>query len=259
MSNVVTPIESPTFDRTPRMPVATPTKPTSLLELRSAALTLVAVVLKTTDLAVLAQELAERVAITPNLFDKDPVAVDLTRVREASEPIDFAALIALLRSHHLVPVAARGGTAEQMAAAAAAGLAEAPDMPRGAQPLLLTKSIREVQLPAPPPLVIDKPLRSGQQVYARGADLIVLALVSYGAEVVADGSIHVYAPLRGRALAGAKGDTSARIYTTCMQAQLLSIAGTYRTGEAAVPAQLDARPAMARLDGDALLVQALPG
>ena len=258
MSNVVTPIESPTFDRTPRMPVATPTKPTSLLELRSAALTLVAVVLKTTDLAVLAQELAERVAITPNLFDKDPVAVDLTRVREASEPIDFAALIALLRSHHLVPVAARGGTTEQMAAAAAAGLAEAPDMPRGAQPLLLTESIREVQLPAPPPLVIDKPLRSGQQVYARGADLIVLALVSYGAEVVADGSIHVYAPLRGRALAGAKGDTGARIYTTCMQAQLLSIAGIYRTGEAAVPPQLDARPASARLDGDSLLVEALP-
>ena len=108
-------------------------------------------------------------------------------------------------------------------------------------------------------LVIDKPLRSGQQVYARGTDLIVLALVSYGAEVIADGSIHVYAPLRGRALAGVKGATSARIYTTCMQAQLLSIAGTYRTGEAAVPAPLDGRPAMARLDGDALLVEPLPG
>jgi len=85
----------------------------------------------------------------------------------------------------------------------------------------------------------------------------VLALVSYGAEVVADGSIHVYAPLRGRALAGAKGDTAARIYTTCMQAQLLSIAGIYLTGEAAVPALLDAQPAMAWLDGDALLVKAL--
>ena len=114
-----------------------------------------------------------------------------------------------------------------------------------------------MQLPAPPPLVVDRPLRSGQQVYARGGDLIVLALVSDGAEVIADGSIHVYAPLRGRALAGAKGDTTARIYTTCMQAQLLSIAGIYRTGEAAVPAQLDARPALARLDGDCLLVEAL--
>ncbi|HTP74195.1 MAG TPA: septum site-determining protein MinC [Burkholderiaceae bacterium] len=247
------------------MTVAAPAKSTSLLELRSAALTLVAVVLKTTDLSVLARELADRVSATPGLFDKDPVAIDLARVREADEPIDFGALIALLRGHHLVPVAARGGSVEQMAAAAAAGLAEAPDAPRGAganavrEPLLVTEAVREVQLPAPPPLIVDKPLRSGQQVYARGGDLIVLALVSYGAEVIADGNIHVYAPLRGRALAGAKGDTAARIYTTCMQAQLLSIAGIYRTGEAAVPAALDARAALARLDGDTLLVEALSG
>jgi septum site-determining protein MinC len=182
-------------------------------------------------------------------------------VRDAADPIDFIVLVALLRSHNLVPVAVRGGSVEQMAAAAAAGLAEAPDVPRvGARDAalpLLTESVREVQLPAPPPLVIDKPLRSGQQVYARGGDLIVLALVSDGAEVIADGSIHVYAPLRGRALAGAEGDLSARIYTTCMQAQLLSIAGIYRTGEAAVPTPLDARPAMARLDGDSLRVDPL--
>jgi septum site-determining protein MinC len=245
------------------MTVAAAAKPTSLLELRSAALTLVAVVLKTTDLSVLAQDLADRVAATPGLFDKDPVAIDLSRVRDASEPIDFGALIALLRCHHLVPVAARGGSPEQMAAAGAAGLAEAPDTPRAAatprEPLLLTEAVREVQLPPPPPLVIDRPLRSGQQVYARGGDLIVLALVSYGAEVIADGSIHVYAPLRGRAFAGAKGDTAARIYTTCMQAQLLSSAGGYRPGAAAVPAQLDARAAMARLDGETLLVEALSG
>ena len=235
-------------------------KPSSLLELRSAALTLVAVVLKTTDLSVLAQELAERVAATPGLFDNDPVAIDLSRVREACEPIDFGALLALLRGHHLVPVAARGGNAEQMSAASTAGLAELPETPRAArasEPLVLTESVVEVQLPPPPPLIIDKPLRSGQQVYARGGDLVVLALVSYGAEVIADGSIHVYAPLRGRALAGAKGDTSARIYTTCMQAQLLSIAGVYRTGELAVPAALDGQAAQVRLDGDNLLVEAL--
>jgi septum site-determining protein MinC len=242
------------------MTVADLAKPTPLLELRSAALTLVAVVLKTTDLSVLAQELAERVAATPGLFDKDPVAIDLSRVREAPEPIDFAVLITLLRSHHLVPVAARGGSDEQMAAAVAAGLAEAPDTPRAArtpEPLLLTESVVEVQLPPAPPLIIDKPLRSGQQVYARGGDLVVLALVNDGAEVIADGSIHVYAPLRGRALAGAKGDTTARIYTTCMQAQLLSIAGVYRTGEAAVPAALGGKAAQARLDADCLLIEAL--
>ena len=246
------------------MAVATPAKTATLLELRSAALTLVAVVLKTTDLTVLAQELAERVAITPDLFDNDAVAVDLWRLREEGGPIDFGALIHLLRSHRLVPVAVRGGSPEQMAAAAAAGLAEAPDTPRphaarDSDPITLTECVREVHLPAPPVMIVDKPLRSGQQVYARGGDLVVLSLVSYGAEVIADGSIHVYAPLRGRALAGAKGDTAARIYTTCMQAQLLSIAGVFRTGEAAVPMHLDARPALARLDGDSLLVEALSG
>ncbi|HVQ02089.1 MAG TPA: septum site-determining protein MinC, partial [Burkholderiaceae bacterium] len=106
-------------------------------------------------------------------------------------------------------------------------------------------------------LVIDKPLRSGQQVYARGSDLVVLALVSYGAEVIADGSIHVYAPLRGRALAGAKGDSAARIYSTCMQAQLLSIAGVYRTGEAALPPELLGKAAQVRFSGDQLVVEAL--
>ena len=263
MPKAATPIESPAFDQIPRMAVATAAKPSALLELRSAALTLVAVVLKTTDLNVLAQELAERVAMTPDLFDNDAVAVDLWRVREVGEPIDFGALIALLRSHRLLPVAARGGNLEQMAAAAAAGLAEAPDAPRAnaaareAEPVVLTELVREVQLPSPPVLIVDKPLRSGQQVYARGGDLVVLALVNDGAEVIADGSIHVYAPLRGRALAGVKGDTTARIYSICMHAQLLSIAGVYRTGEAALPETLNGRAVQVRLDGDILLVEAL--
>jgi septum site-determining protein MinC len=238
---------------------ATPAKNTPLLELKSASLTLVALVLRTTDLAVLAQDLAEREAVTPGLFDKDPVAIDLWRVRECDAPIDFAVLIALLKSHNLVPVAARGGNVEQMAAAAAAGLAEAPDAPRprDAAVPLLTESVREVLLPPPPVMIVDKPLRSGQQVYARGGDLVVLSLVSHGAEVIADGHIHVYAPLRGRALAGAKGDTTARIYTTCMQAELLSIAGVYRTGEAALPAALLGKAAQVRLQDDQLVVESL--
>jgi len=220
-------------------------------------------VLKTIDLSVLARELADRVAATPGLFDKDPVAIDLSRVREACEPIDFGALIELLRSHQLVPVAARGGSDEQMAAAAAAGLAEAPDPPRGSarssEPLLLTESIREVPLPAPPPLIVDKPLRSGQQVYARGGDLVVMAAVNFGAEVIADGHIHVYAPLRGRAIAGARGNTAARIFSTCMEPQLVAIAGTYRTTDTALPADVLGKPAQVRLDGDTLVVEPLPG
>jgi septum site-determining protein MinC len=148
-----------------------------------------------------------------------------------------------------------------MAAAAAVGLAEAPDAPRsGARELavpMLTETVREVQLPAPSVLIVDKPLRSGQQVYARGGDVVVLSLVSHGAEVIADGHVHVYAPLRGRAIAGAKGDTAARIFSTCMQAELLSIAGVYRTGEAALPPELLGKAAQVRFSDDQLVVEAL--
>ena len=100
-------------------------------------------------------------------------------------------------------------------------------------------------------------LRSGQQAYAKGRDLVVLAVVSFGAEVIADGNIHVYAPLRGRAIAGAKGDTSARIFSICMEPQLVSIAGTYRTTETALPAEVLGKPAQVRLDGERLVVEAL--
>ena len=100
-----------------------------------------------------------------------------------------------------------------------------------------------------PTLIIDRPLRSGQQVYARGGDLVVLAAVSSGAEVIADGSIHVYAPLRGRALAGASGMLSARIFTTRFEAELVSIAGVYRTFEEGIPENLSAQPVQIHLSG----------
>jgi septum site-determining protein MinC len=236
---------------------------TTILELRSAALTLVAVVLKTTDLELLAAELEQRANQTPGLFDDEPVAIDLSRVRGVEAPLDFAGLVALLRRHRMVPLAVRGGNAEQMAAALGAGLVEAAEGARPARaqpaaaPVLLTEHIVEVQLPAPAPMIIERPLRSGQQVYARDGDLIVLALVSYGAEVIADGHIHVYAPLRGRAIAGAKGNADARIFSTAMEAQLLSIAGVYRTTDVALPTDVVGQPAMVRLDGDCLRVEPL--
>ena len=101
--------------------------------------------------------------------------------------------------------------------------------------------------PSAPTLVINRPLRSGQQAYARGGDLVVLAAVNPGAEVIADGSIHIYAPLRGRALAGASGDTNARIFTTRFEAELVSIAGIYRTFESGIAAPLRSKPVQVRL------------
>jgi septum site-determining protein MinC len=236
---------------------------TAILELRSASLTLIAVVLKTTELGVLAAELEQRAVVMPGLFEDEPVVIDLSCVRDAREPVAFTELIALLRSHRMVPLAVRGGNGEQMAAALAAGLVESSEgvrparEPPAASLPVLTEQIVEVQLPALPPLIVDRPLRSGQQLYARDRDLVMLALVSYGAEVIADGHIHVYAPLRGRALAGAKGNTEARIFTTAMEAQLLSIAGVYRTTEVALPTEVVGRAAMVRLAGDSLLVEPL--
>ena len=98
---------------------------------------------------------------------------------------------------------------------------------------------------------MDKPLRSGQQVYARGRDLVVMAMVNPGAEVIADGSIHVYAPLRGRAMAGARGDAQARIVTLCLEPELVSIAGVYRTSEVPLPEAVRGKPTQVRLAGGA--------
>jgi septum site-determining protein MinC len=100
--------------------------------------------------------------------------------------------------------------------------------------------------------VIDTPVRSGQRVYARGGDLVVLATVNPGAEVIADGSIHVYAPLRGRALAGAAGSSEARIIATSMEAELVSIGGVYRTFEDGWPKELKGQAVQVLLQDERL-------
>ncbi|CAB3695115.1 septum site-determining protein MinC [Achromobacter animicus] len=106
-------------------------------------------------------------------------------------------------------------------------------------------------------LVITRPLRSGQRVYARHTDLVVIGMVSQGAEVIADGNVHVYGPLRGKAMAGARGDTSARIFTTHLDAELLAVAGVYRVVEDKLDGTLQNQPALVRLDGDTLRIEAL--
>lgn len=247
-----------------------------IFDLKSASLQMVAFVLKTTDLDELRRELQARLGDTPNFFGNDPVMVDLAAVREAPEAIDFSALVTLLRGHRMLPLAVRGGSALQHAAALEAGLAESADdgpaePPPRAEPAVrevirevvrevpievVRELVREVPTPAPV-LVIDKPLRSGQQVYAKGGDLVVLAVVNFGAELIADGSIHVYAPLRGKAIAGARGNTDARIYSTCFEPELIAIAGTYRTAEQALPDEVRGKPAQVRLEGDKLLMEAL--
>lgn len=225
----------------------------ALFELKGAALTLAALVLKNADLAALAEALEAQTTDAPGLFDRDPVAIDLSQLQDAAQAIDFTGLCSLLRRHKMVPVAVRGGTPEQMAAAFEAGLVQAHEhaVPPRPRPAAETP-------PAPvPTMIVSRPLRSGQQAVARGGDLVVLAVVSYGAEVIADGSIHVYAPLRGRAVAGARGDTRARIFSTCMEPQLIAIAGTYRTIDTDLPGHVWGKAAQARLDGEQLVLEAL--
>jgi septum site-determining protein MinC len=229
----------------------------SVFELKSASLPLLALLLKTADLQQLGAAFDERFGGRDGLFEGDPVVVDLSALPD-DEPLgDVEGLLTLLQ---LCAVAVRGGTALQRQAVRAAGLAEASDLTvqvdRSAAPPPEPEAAAVAVAP-PATLIVDRPLRSGQQVYARGGDLVVMAAVNFGAEVMADGSIHVYAPLRGRAVAGARGHAQARIISTCMEPQLVSIAGTYRTIEEALPAEVAGRPAQVRLDGDRLTIEPL--
>ncbi len=253
------------------MSVALAGKTPATFEIKSAQLPLVALMLKSSDLRRLGEELAQRFGDMPDFFDHDPAVIDLhpLNVAEAHALPDFGELQTLLRQYRLVPVAVRGGTREQMALARAAGLVPAPDasIQRVVAEAAASAPAQPQQPPvAPPPvpgaMLIDKPLRSGQQVYARGRDLVVMAMVNPGAEVIADGHIHVYAPLRGRAIAGARGQSDARIFALGMAPELISIAGIYRTSEVPWPDGILGRPAQVRLspgpEGDKLVVDSLP-
>ena len=241
------------------MSVALAGRTPATFEIKSANLPLVSLLLKTPDLAALAADLQARFGELPDFFDHDPLVIDCSPLPPEAQ-VDFTALIGLLRKHRVSPVAARGGSPALMHAARAAGLAPAPD----AQALRPRDEPAAAPAPATPPpgaLIVDKPLRSGQQAYARGRDLVVMSMVNAGAEVIADGSIHVYAPLRGKAIAGARGDTGARIFSLALEAELLSIAGVYRTSDVPLPAEVLGKPAQVRLaggtDAGKLIMQAL--
>jgi len=243
----------------------------AVFEFKSATLPLIAVILKTADLGLLAEALDAQLADSPDFFEQEPVVIDLSQLQEAPSAdallLDFGALRGLLARHQTQPIAVRGGSEAQHAAARAAGLvvtdmpaAPAPRAPEppAAAPAPAAQIVREVPVPANGTLLIDRPLRSGQQVYARGGDVVVTAVVSHGAEVIADGNVHVYAPLRGKAIAGARGNTEARIFSTCLEAQLVAVAGIYRTSEVPLPAAVLGKAAQIRLDGKKIVIDPIP-
>ncbi|TCZ66826.1 septum site-determining protein MinC [Roseicella aquatilis] len=208
----------------------------------------------------------------PGFLRFAPIVIGLADLEAAPEEVDFRGLVAGLRALEIVPVGTTGGSPQMRQAAIAAGLpplravggrdsetevaapGAAPADPAAAAPM---------PAPAPPPvaagpqfqgsgrnaMLVSEPVRSGQRIYAEGADLIVTATVNPGAEVIADGNIHVYGALRGRAIAGAQNDSEARIFAMNFDPELIAIAGYYAVREGLGGAPIG-RPVQVRLEGE---------
>lgn len=203
--------------------------------------------LRTFDIEKLALEMRDRVQRAPKLFERGAIVVDFGGLAELPSVDQAGALIEALRREGVRPVALAYGSAENDALAQALGLPTLAKFRASyeraggeAEPAAPAPAVTRAAAPAPAPaaapapasktqegLVITHPVRSGQQLYAEQRDLTVVGMISMDAEVMADGSVHVYGPLRGRALAGARGDTSARIFCNEFNAQLVAIAGHY--------------------------------
>lgn len=200
-----------------------------VFQLKGSMLAITVMELAHNDLARLDAQLAEKVAQAPNFFSNTPLVLALDKLPREEGDLDLGELMALCRKHGLRTLAVRASREEDIAAANALDLPVLP--PSGARERVIDPAPKPVEPEVKPTRVITTPVRGGQQIYAQGCDLVVLAPVSAGAELLADGNIHVYAPMRGRALAGVKGNRQARIFCQQMGAELLSIAGQYKVAE----------------------------
>ena len=233
---------------------------------------------RTLDVAQLAAEMRDRVTRAPKLFARAAVVVDFGGLAKTPELATARALLDALRDAGVLPVALAYGTSENDALAQQLGLpllakfraqyesagtppveatAVATDRPV-ATAVAPTKAGVTSAKPAPgePGLVQTTPVRSGQQVYADNRDLTVVTTVGAGAEVIADGSIHIYGALRGRALAGAQGNEKARIFCREFHAELVAIAGHYKVLED-IPKELRGKAVQIWLDKEELKIAAL--
>lgn len=234
----------------------------SVFQLKGSMLAITILELARNDLVALDQQLAAKVEQAPAFFNDAPLIVALDKLKDNVNELDVGALIALCRKHGLRTLAIRTTDAPTIARCA---LLDIPVLPAsGAR----EKPIEIAPPPPPAPVkpaepevrmtkVITTPVRSGQQIYAAGGDLIVLAPVSAGAELLADGHIHVYAPMRGRALAGVKGNGAARIFCQQLGAELLSIAGHYRVSEDLRRERCWGQAVQVTLSGDVLNITGL--
>ncbi|MDD2775832.1 MAG: septum site-determining protein MinC [Gallionella sp.] len=203
------------------------------------------------NMAQIKRQLASRLSQTPDFFSHTPVVLGLSAVANSQTKFDFTALTTLMWEHGMRLIGVQGGSTEHQAAATQAGLSLFPDAPLRNSPVFPDPTPAQPL----PPLVIDKPVRAGQKIYAENTDLVVLAIVNAGAELIADGDIHVYAPLRGRAMAGAQGNQSARIFVQSLEAELLSIAGCFQMFEEGIPQDVRNHPVQVYLDEARLVIQ----
>jgi len=249
------------------------------IEIKISTVVAVSAILATADSIALDAALAEMTGGTTDFFEDDLAVIDVAALPAGCDPVDWAGIIALLKKYRLNPVAVRNAPPSMAAEIAAHGLSlETATKPRADEAdaesaRTAAKAAAKAATPAPAAskapvaaataaaatdslpgnagvMIIDTPVRAGQRIYARGCDLIITAVVNNGAEVIADGSIHVYNTLHGRALAGASGNPEARIFAMTMSPELVSIAGVYRTFEDGFPAEFARSPAQIRLVGD---------
>lgn len=257
-----------------REAAATPLDYEPVAEIKHGQVGIANIKLKKLDAAALEAELRAKVEGAEKLFRHAPVVLDLSHLPQLPDVTVVHDLLQRIRAAGMLPVGLSYGTSENERIAReldvpviakfrasyerATGDAAPEPAPQRATPAPPSRETFVVETIAAPANAIgqihDKPVRSGQQIYARGRDLVLTALVGNGAEVIADGSIHIYGALRGRALAGAQGDANARIFCREFHAELVSIAGQYRVFED-IPPDLRGQPVQAWLEGDKLLLK----
>lgn len=241
------------------------------IEIKISTVVAISAILHETDPTSLEKALKEMTGGVADFFEDEFAVLDIgTLEATAAAAIDWTAVVALFKRFRLNTVAVRNAPEELHGSIVAHGLAIDNSAVAGAGAANARAHEAAAQEAAPPPapvtapapaapaqpaavantIVIDTPVRAGQRIYARGADLVVLAVVNNGAELIADGCIHVYAPLRGRALAGASGNTAARIFAASLEAELVSIAGVYRTFENGHAPELAGKQVQVRLQGE---------
>jgi septum site-determining protein MinC len=210
------------------------------LEIKASSVTLPVLKLSTSDIALIANQLQDKLQQAPDFFRHAPIVIE---VESGQDNLELTAILDLLRTHDLVAVGIRGGTTTLHQAARAANLAVLADTPKNAEgdsvPAQTSDTAKSAkgknghnkQVKPSFGTIIEQPVRSGQRIYANDGDLIVLSHVSPGAEIMADGNIHVYGSLKGRAMAGVKGNTEARIFCSDLQAELVAIGGHYKISE----------------------------